>query len=115
MTWRRNLQAVRDYFAFRGCFGYFAPMKDTRAERIRHYLSVLEPAELEITDDSARHAGHAAMKGAKGGETHFNIRIVSPQFAGKNRVQKHRMVQELLQPEFAKGLHAVSIQAELPE
>ncbi|MCA6291052.1 BolA/IbaG family iron-sulfur metabolism protein, partial [Phenylobacterium sp.] len=44
------------------------------AGTLREKLSAaFQPDELEIEDDSARHAGHAGA--APGGESHFNIRI----------------------------------------
>ncbi|KAJ3034117.1 hypothetical protein HDV00_005438 [Rhizophlyctis rosea] len=45
--------------------------------------AALEPSQLEIVDDSAKHAGHAAMKGLAKGETHFRVTVVSNKFEGK--------------------------------
>jgi len=81
----------------------------TRIDRMTQSLAALQPSGLTITDDSARHAGHAAMKGITGDHTHLQVEIASPQFEGKSRVQCHRMVQKLCQPEFAQGLHALQI------
>ena len=83
----------------------------TRIERLTQALQVLEPTSLTIMDDSARHAGHAAMKGIKGEETHLIVDIVSPQFTGKSRIEQHRMVQVLCQNEMKTGLHALQIKA----
>lgn len=94
---------------------YESLMEKTRAKRIEASLQGLQPELLEIVDDSARHAGHAGVQGVTGGETHYRIKIRSHAFAGKNRLQRHRMVQDLLQSEFDSGMHAVSITAELPE
>ncbi len=84
---------------------------NTRIERLTKSLQALQPTELHIKDDSARHAGHAAMNGVEGEETHLVITITSAQFAGKSRVECHRMVQSLCQSEFGKGLHALQIKA----
>lgn len=83
----------------------------TRINRLTHALQSLQPTALEIIDNSAQHAGHAAMKGIEGEETHLHIKISSPQFQGKSRLQCHRMVQQLCQPEMATGLHALQITA----
>lgn len=83
----------------------------TRTERLKTLLQPLQPIRLEIIDDSARHAGHAAVHGVEGGETHFRIEIASPAFAGKSRLERHRMVQELVKVEFDTGLHALQIRA----
>jgi BolA protein len=67
-------------------------------------------ARIEITDDSAKHAGHSGARPE--GETHFSLRIISDQFAGKTRVVRHRMVYDVLTPLFANGLHALAITAD---
>lgn len=84
----------------------------TRIERLTDALQVLKPTHLEILDDSARHASHVAMKGIEGKETHLKIEITSPQFAEKSRIECHRLVQKICQPEMENGLHALQIKAE---
>jgi BolA protein len=85
----------------------------TRTEQIRALLeAAFAPARLVIRDDSAQHAGHAAMKGLAAGETHFTVEIASAAFAGKSRIERQRMVSDTLKPLFAQGLHALSIRAE---
>lgn len=69
------------------------------------------PALLEVVDDSALHAGHAAMNGVQGGESHFKVRIVSGAFAGMSRVDMHRAVNEAVKDLFKTGLHALNIDA----
>ena len=89
------------------------PQPSDRTSRIRDLLTEsFEPEHLKITDDSARHAGHAGA--APGGETHYNIEITSNAFAGLSRVQIQRAVMLVLQKEFDTGLHALSLQAKMP-
>lgn len=86
----------------------------SRAIRMETRLkSVLEASALEIEDVSHQHAGHAAVKGSAG-ETHFNLKIVSPKFDGQSLVKRHRMVYDALGEEFESGLHALSIVAKSP-
>jgi len=59
------------------------------------------PTSLTVTDDSARHAGHAGAQ--PGGETHFRVVIVSPAFAGLGRVARQRLVYETLAGEISDG------------
>ncbi|MAT64243.1 MAG: BolA family transcriptional regulator [Gammaproteobacteria bacterium] len=88
-------------------------MTAERVEMIRERLTAaLQPEDLEIQDDSARHAGH---EGAKGGGGHFNVRIVSPAFAGRNLLERHRMVYDALGDAMHSEIHALSIQAKTPE
>ena len=58
---------------------------------------------LEIEDESHNHAGRA------GQESHFKVLVVSEAFSGKNRVQRQRLIHELLKMEFESGLHALSL------
>lgn len=71
------------------------------------------PQEISIVDDSARHAGHAGAR--PGGETHYNVRIVSGRFNGLSRVARQRAVMDALAAEFAGGLHALSMDLKTPE
>lgn len=70
------------------------------------------PERLEVVDDSGRHAGHAGA--SAGGESHFNVVIVSAQFQGVGRVQRQRMVYAALNEAFEGGLHALSVRAMAP-
>src|SRR5436305_11516052 len=84
------------------------------ADDIRRKLTeALAPAELEVIDESARHAGHAGARPE--GETHFRVRIVSPAFAGMNRVARQRRVHDVLADELRTRVHALSIDAKTPE
>lgn len=77
-------------------------------EKLRAKFS---PEQLEIIDDSGRHAGHA---GARGGG-HLQVRIVARAFAGMNALQRHRAVYDALGEEMKSGkLHALAINASAP-
>ena len=81
-------------------------------ELIKQKLSVLEPLRIEIVDESARHAGHA---GAKSGGGHYLLTIVSPKFAGKSALERHRLIYTVLQEMMHKNIHALSVKAYTPE
>lgn len=84
------------------------------ADRIQQKLhEALAPLELDVIDESARHAGHAGARPE--GETHFRVRIVSPAFAGLSRVARQRRVHEILADELRTDVHALSIDAKTPE
>ena len=83
------------------------------AEALRaKIVAALKPSRLDITDDSARHAGHAGA--SETGETHFNIAIVSEAFAGLGRVQRQRLIHAAVAAELAGPVHALSIKATAP-
>ena len=71
------------------------------------------PAELQVVNDSHRHAGHHSSPGT--GESHFSVTVVSEAFAGKSRLQRHRMVNAALAEELAGRVHALSVRALTPE
>lgn len=78
-------------------------------ERISASLSVLDPTELGVRDDSEKHRGHGGWR--EGGETHFEVNIRAAIFDGLSRVERHRRINALLSDEFARGLHALAIRA----
>jgi len=85
----------------------------TMKERIAAKLTQgLIPTRLDIVDESDRHKGHAGAR--EGGETHYRVYIVSEAFAGKGRLERHRMVHALLADEFARGVHALALQTLAP-
>jgi len=80
----------------------------TMAETIREKLTAaLAPVAVEVVDESARHAGHAGSR--PGGETHFNVRIVSAAFEGLSRVERQRRVYAALADELKARVHALSL------
>ena len=85
---------------------------DTRPERIRALLSAaLEPSLLELSDESAMHAGHA---GAASGGGHYNLKIVSPRFEGLRLVMRHRLVYDSVHDMMRTEIHALAITALAP-
>jgi BolA protein len=83
------------------------------AAEIRQRLAALEPMALDLTDESAQHAGHAGA--APGGQTHWRLSIVSRRFEGKPVVARHRMVYQVLGELMQHPIHALAITARSPE
>jgi BolA protein len=83
-----------------------------REEKMRARLAVLDPLQLEITDESHKHAGHA---GARDGGGHYVLRIVSSRFSGKATVARHRMIYSALGELMKHEIHALTIQALAPD
>lgn len=78
---------------------------------IHERLSALSPKNLEVHDDSARHAGHA---GARDGGGHFSVDIVSEAFVGLRTQDRHRRVYALLADLMPRSIHALSLRALAP-
>lgn len=71
------------------------------------------PAVLKVRNDSHLHSGHAGSPGT--GSSHYHVHIVSESFAGKNRIERHRAVNDTLAEELAGPVHALNIRALTPE
>jgi len=77
---------------------------------LQQRLATLAPTQLEISDDSALHAGHAGNSG--GG--HYSITIESSHFAGKSTIIRHRLVYQAVGDLIPSSIHALSIRALAP-
>lgn len=85
----------------------------SRIEQMRTLLAALQPTQIEITDDSHKHAGHA---GARAGGGHYTLNIVSAQFVGKNTLARQRMIYSALGEMMKHNeIHALVINAFTPE
>ncbi len=84
---------------------------DARSTRLRDRLSAaLAPCDIDIVDDSHLHAGHA---GARHGG-HYSVTIVAAVFAGKNLLERHRIVYAAVGDLMNTDIHALSIKALTP-
>ncbi|KTD82497.1 BolA family protein [Legionella waltersii] len=76
----------------------------SRKERIEQKLKAeLMPEFLSVEDESQFH--HVP----KDAETHFKVIAVSATFNDSTRVNRHRLVNQMLSNEFKIGLHALSL------
>ena len=77
---------------------------DTIAQKL---TAALKPQEIDVLDVSYKHAGHAGWR--EGGGTHFEVTIKAAAFAGKSRLQRHRIVNELLADDLVNSIHALEL------
>jgi BolA protein len=75
-------------------------------------VAAFAPTRLEVINESHLHAGHASSPGT--GESHFRVLIVSAEFAGKSRVERHRSVNAALAAELAGKVHALALKTYAP-
>lgn len=80
------------------------PTADSIAAKLK---SELNPDLIDVQDVSHHHAGHAGWR--EGGGTHFEVTIRASAFAGQSRVQRHRMVNQILKEDLAGGVHALEL------
>ena len=71
------------------------------------------PQVLEVVNESHLHASHASSPGT--GESHFRVVVIADAFQGKSRLDRHRMVNAVLEEELAGRVHALAIKAMTPE
>ena len=81
-------------------------------EMLRRLNSALSPTRIDLTDNSEQHRGHGGYNPA--GESHFSLTIESPACAGKNRVERQRMIYAALGELMDERVHALSIRAAAP-
>lgn len=67
-----------------------------------------DPTFMDVKDVSHKHHGHAGNPHGQG-STHFDITIHAMSFAGKSRVESHRMIYDVLADELAGPVHALAI------
>jgi ribosome-associated protein len=68
----------------------------------------LKPVQLTVTDDSAKHRGHA---GAEDGRGHFSVKVIAQAFEGKSLAERHRMIYTILDDMMKTEIHALQIDA----
>ena len=71
----------------------------------RKLTEAFAPQSVKVLDES----GHRP-----GGQTHYRVYIVSEAFKGKTRLERHRMINQLLASELSGGVHALAIHAAAP-
>ena len=71
----------------------------------------LDVKRLKIENESHKHAGHFSGNG----DTHFKLEVVSADFSGESRVQRHRLINTMLSDCFDQGLHALSLSLLTPD
>ena len=90
-----------------------APTAPKIADEMHRLLeAAFSPSRLVVTNDSARHHGHAGDDGS--GESHFTVEIESSAFAGVARLQRQRMVNAALGDIPGGRVHALAIKARAP-
>lgn len=85
-------------------------MQDTLRSKLTANFS---PESIDIVDESYKHRGHAGFKPE--GETHFKVAMVSTQFEGKSRVERQRMVFDVVKEEMQTRIHALSLHLQTPQ
>lgn len=78
-------------------------VKDDIETRLR---AAFQPTQLDIINESHKHAGHSGDDGS--GESHFRIVIRAAALAEMTRVARHRAVQQAL-GDLNQRIHAIAL------
>lgn len=76
---------------------------------IENKLKTIEPVHMEVINESHMHSV------PKNSETHFKVIVVSSRFEGQTRINRHRILNELLKEEMAGPVHALSLKLYTPQ
>ncbi|MDR7124018.1 BolA family protein [Pseudotabrizicola sp. 4114] len=78
-------------------------VKDEMQQRL---MAAFAPQQIEIVNESHKHAGHSGDDGS--GESHFRIVLRSEVLARMSRVARHRAVHAAL-GDLNKRVHAIAL------
>lgn len=66
-----------------------------------------------IENQSLLHAGHASSP--QTGQSHFHVTVVTKDFVGKARLERHKIVNMAVTSLFNQGLHALGLSVFTPD
>lgn len=75
----------------------------------------MDAHEIESMIKTAFPDADVTITDLRGDGDHYAARVISADFAGKNRVQQHQMVYNALQGKMGGQLHALALQTGVPE
>ncbi|HRK97207.1 MAG TPA: BolA family protein [Alphaproteobacteria bacterium] len=78
-----------------------------RERIIKALEEAFSPFFLQVDDFSEKHIGHSGYR--DGGESHFEVIVVSDLFVDKSLTERHRMIYHALDEEIRGGVHALKI------
>jgi len=75
-------------------------------EITKRLTAAFAPRDLQVINESHKHAGHSGDDGS--GESHFRVVIRAEAFATMNRVERHRAVHKAL-GDLNTRIHALAL------
>ncbi|HQS84251.1 MAG: BolA family transcriptional regulator [Alphaproteobacteria bacterium 16-39-46] len=74
----------------------------------------IEHTEIEKLLQKAFKDATIHLTDTHGDQDHYSVHVISRDFAGKSRVEQHKMVFDALQGLMKQDLHALSVKTSLP-
>jgi stress-induced morphogen len=73
------------------------------------------PQEIKERIESAIPGAHAEVEDYTGGGDHFRATVTATAFAGRSRIEQHRLVYDVFGPEIGGAIHALSLKTQAPD
>lgn len=86
--------------------GTMGPLEKSLASKLS---STFQPSHFELENESHSHSV------PRNSETHFRAVIVSDKFLGVSRIQRQRLVLDVVQTEMSTGVHAFTMRCLTPD
>jgi stress-induced morphogen len=67
------------------------------------------PEEIKQRIEAAIPGAHAEVEDFTGGGDHFRAAVTAPAFAGRSRIEQHRLVYDIFDGEIGGPIHALSL------
>jgi stress-induced morphogen len=73
------------------------------------------PEDLKQRIEMSIPGAHADVEDYTGGGDHFRATVTAEAFAGRSRIEQHRLVYEIFGAEIGGPIHALSLKTQVPE
>jgi stress-induced morphogen len=73
------------------------------------------PEEIKQRIEAAIPGASAEVEDYTGGGDHFRATVTATAFAGRSRIEQHRLVYEVFGAEIGGPIHALSLKTQVPE
>lgn len=89
-------------------------VSDTRARPITFTMMSETIIEIKQRIEEALPGSVAEVEDTVGDGNHFRAVVTAPQFAGRSRIEQHRLINEVFGEELGGRIHALSIKTLVP-
>ncbi|MHB8491552.1 MAG: BolA family protein [Solirubrobacteraceae bacterium] len=73
------------------------------------------PEDIKQRIESAIPGASAEVEDFTGGGDHFRATVTAPAFAGRSRIQQHKLIYDIFGSEIGGPIHALSLKTLVPE
>ena len=73
------------------------------------------PEHIKERIEAAIPGARAEVEDYTGGGDHFRATVTAAAFAGRSRIEQHRLVYEVFEDEIGGAIHALSLKTQTPE